>query len=103
MARVIQSNEALADLDAIYDYIGIEKQSPRAADRFMDELQEKLEAYARQPEMGESRPELDESLRSFTFKKNYVVIYRPVDEGIDVLRVLHGARDYGRFFRPPQQ
>jgi len=34
----------------------------------------------------------------FTFKKNYVVIYRPIGDGVDVLRILHGRRDYSRLF-----
>ena len=49
--------------------------------------------------MGEPRLDLDDDLRSFAFKRNYVVIYRPIPGGIDVLRVFHGARDYARWFR----
>ena len=49
--------------------------------------------------MGEPRTDLDDDLRSFTFKRNYVVIYRPIPDGIDVLRVFHGAREYARWFR----
>lgn len=87
------------DLAAIARYIGVEKQSPRAARDFIDAFYERCEAYARQPGMGEPRADLDDDLRSFTFKRNYVVIYRPIPGGIDVLRVFHGARDYTRWFR----
>lgn len=58
-----------------------------------------MDSYARQPLMGDRREDLGPGLRSFPFKKNYVVIYRPLDDGIDVLRIFHSARDYPRLFR----
>ena len=69
------------------------------ADRFIRDLHSKFQQYAHQREMGEPRPDLGEGLRSFAFMKNYVVIYRPLKDGIDVLRVFHGARDYPTLFR----
>lgn len=86
------------DIADIARYIGVEKQSPIAACRFIDDLYVKFDQYAHQPEMGEPREDLEAGLRSFTFKNHYVVIYRPLENGIDVLRVLHGARDYPGFF-----
>jgi plasmid stabilization system protein ParE len=43
--------------------------------------------------------DLGPDVRCFSFRKNYVVIYRPLDDGIDVLRVFHTSRDYARLFR----
>jgi toxin ParE1/3/4 len=37
------------------------------------------------------------NLRSFTVK-NYVIFYQPTADGIEVLRVLYGARDIHRVF-----
>jgi toxin ParE1/3/4 len=37
------------------------------------------------------------NLRSFTVK-NYVIFYQPITDGIEVLRVLYGARDIHRVF-----
>jgi toxin ParE1/3/4 len=45
-----------------------------------------------QPRAGRLRPELAPELRSFPVGR-YVVFYRPQDDGIDVVRVLHSARD----------
>jgi toxin ParE1/3/4 len=98
MPRVIRDRLAVADLDEIYDYIAVQNHSPAAADRFMDELDRKLTLYASQPRMGEARADLGEGVRVFSFRKSYVVIYRPIDDGIDVLRVFHGARDYPSLF-----
>lgn len=30
---------------------------------------------------------------------NYLIFYRPIDGGVEVLRILHGARDIERIFR----
>ena len=58
----------------------------------------KLEGRARQarksakPVMGRARGELAAGMRSFPFER-YIIFYAPVDGGIDVVRVLHSARD----------
>ncbi len=98
MPQLEISRRALIDIDQIYDYIGIQNHSRQAANKFVRELNKKMAAYSRQPELGEMRDDLNEGLRSFPFKKNYVVIYRPLEDGIDVLRIFHGARNYGQFF-----
>lgn len=53
--------------------------------------------YAAESGLGRARHELLVKLRSFTFK-NYVIFYQPATDGIEVLRVLHGARDVHRVF-----
>jgi toxin ParE1/3/4 len=47
------------------------------------------------PGLGRPRDELAESLRSFPVG-NYVIFYLPLGDGINVIRVLHGARDIRR-------
>ena len=42
--------------------------------------------------MGRARGELAVGMRSFPFER-YITVYAPVDGGIDVVRVLHSARD----------
>lgn len=62
----------------------------------LDLVRQKMELYATQPELGESRPDLGSDVRHFPVK-SYVVFYRPLDDGIEVLRVLHGSRDIRPF------
>ena len=99
MGRVTRDRLADADLAGIAEYIGEMNHSPAAARRFLDNLNEKLQLYATQPEMGELRPDLGQHIRLFPLG-NYVVIYRPLRDGIDVLRVFEGHRDYPALFRP---
>ena len=48
--------------------------------------------------MGTARPDLGEDLRVFSHKR-YVIVYRALADGIEVLRVVDGARDYPSLFR----
>jgi toxin ParE1/3/4 len=95
---VLRTPAASADLRDISDYIGVKNQSPVAAHKFLDDFEQKCLAYANQPEMGELRLELGDELRSFTFKKNYVAVFQPYEDGIEIIRVIHGARDYPTLF-----
>jgi toxin ParE1/3/4 len=42
-----------------------------------------------------ARPDLLPGLRFFPVG-NYLILYRESTEGVDLIRILHGARDYGR-------
>jgi toxin ParE1/3/4 len=48
--------------------------------------------------MGEARPDLGDEVRCFAVG-NYVAFYRPLEDGILLLLVIHGARDIPTVFR----
>ena len=98
MQRIEIDEDARADIDGIYDHIGHKLKSPQAADRIIDELDEAFRRHASQPGIGEARPDLGRDIRVFTVA-SYVAIYRPLDDGIRVLRVVVGNRDFRRLFR----
>ena len=98
MPRVVRTPSAARDLDEIFDYIAIQGGRPATAERLIRDLAEKCQRYAAQPGMGTARPDLSEDFRVFSHKR-YVVVYRPLADGIEVLRVVHGARDYPHLFR----
>ncbi len=83
------------DLDEIWDYIA--RDSPERATKFLRSLNEKLNRLSKNPLMGRARNEIDENLRSFPYG-NYIIFYTPITNGIDVIRILHCARDYERIF-----
>jgi DNA-binding response OmpR family regulator len=60
-------------------------------DRFIDLLDRKIHALAREPYVGRSREELAEGLRSLPVSR-YVVLYR-LRKGIEIVRLLPGAHD----------
>lgn len=47
--------------------------------------------------MGRARDELAQGVRSFSFGR-YIIFYAPSDDGIEVVRVLHPARDVDSTF-----
>ena len=95
MARITQRPLAAADILDIWDHIA--EDSIEQADRWVDKLDAKFKLIATQPLMGRARDELAADLRSFPFGR-YVIFYMPMGSGIDVVRVLHGARDIDAVF-----
>lgn len=69
----------------------------KTADRWVEQLDAKLNLLATQPQMGRKRDELAPGLRSFPFGR-HVVFYLPLHDGIEVVRLLHGARDMDALF-----
>ncbi len=86
------SDAAQSDLDDIWCYIG--SLDVRAADHWLDEVERRFKILARQPEAGQARPDLARDLR-FLPVGNYLVFHRPLENGVEIVRVIHGARDYG--------
>jgi len=89
------SSAARSDLQSIHDYIAAE--NPRAALRLIERLEKACEQLAQHPHMGEACDFLAEGLR-MTSVGNYIVFHRPVGDGAEIVRVLHGARDWRRLF-----
>lgn len=98
MPVVTKRPRAFADLIEIWEYIADD--SPASATRFLGLVEDTLDGLARQPSMGRARDELADHLRSFPIGR-YVVYYLPLDDGIDLVRMLHGSRDISDLdFRP---
>jgi toxin ParE1/3/4 len=95
VAKVVKRPRALADLAEIWAHIG--EGSPDNADVFAARINDTLRALADYPRMGRARTELGEHLRSFVVGR-YVILYLPLANGIEVVRVLHGARDIEAIF-----
>ena len=90
MPSVVLRPRALLDLVDIWAYIA--EDSVRHADRFAALIDNQFRALARQPSVGRRRPELAPDLRSFPVGR-YVIFYVPLPKGVEIVRVLHGARD----------
>jgi toxin ParE1/3/4 len=90
MANIRRRPAAEDDLVAIWLYIADDDIG--AANRLLDRFEETFALLADNPRIGRRRPELMPEIRSFTVGR-YVVFYRPADDGIEIVRVIHGARD----------
>lgn len=57
-----------------------------------------MEKLAASPSMGRSRDQLLSGLRSFPYG-NYLIFYIPLDDGVDIVRVLNGVRNIEALFQ----
>jgi toxin ParE1/3/4 len=87
---ILKRPRAALDLVEIWAYIA--EDSVTDADRFAARIDKTFRLLAGRPGVGRVRLEIYPDLRSFVIGK-YVVFYLPLKNGIDVIRVLHGARD----------
>jgi plasmid stabilization system protein ParE len=91
--RFALTPQAQADLTEISNYI--RQDSPDAARRVRDELQATMRRLAQMPGIGHLREDLsDEPVRFFSVY-SYLIMYRPETDPLEIVRVLHGARDVG--------
>ena len=95
MKRAYITELAESDLAKIWLYIA--RDNPEAADQFIDRLRVECGRLATAPHRGRLRPEFAIDLRSYRVG-NYFIFYFPTKTGIEVARVLHGARDLPRVF-----
>ena len=95
MNRFRLSKRAEADLAEIRRYIAQDNVS--AADRFIGGLFDLFQSLGQNPEIGQQRPDLRPNLRSISHG-NYVVFFYPVQDGAEIVGVIHGARDIDSLF-----
>ena len=99
MGLVRRTQLSKLDYQRIYDYIAVDNE--RAADKVLRTFDEKLMLLSEMPGAGPARPDLGRTVRSLPVG-NYLLVYRPIKAGIELLRVIHGARKVRRVFRRGQ-
>ena len=95
MPVIIKRPRAKIDLIEIWDYIADDSEA--RADTFIDRIDQKFRTLAQRPAIGRLRDELAADLRSFPVGR-YVIYYRPLPNGVEIVRVLHSARDLNADF-----
>ncbi len=101
MPRIVQRPEAEVDTLGIFVLIG--RHSEKAANRFLQALDKTLSNLATFPFLGgqcESDHPALAGVRAWPIRsfRKYLILYRPLADGIEVLRVIHGARDIENLF-----
>lgn len=93
--RIYLSPQAEDDIADITHYIALD--NPYAAQDWYDELKFKFEMLSEFPLTGVDRSQLRTNLRIFPFKK-YIILYQIKDKQIEIIRVVHSARDLENLF-----
>lgn len=94
MTRCRLSRQARADLDDIWLYVA-RNRGEETADSLIDVITDRFLMLAAMPGSGRKRGEILPGLRSHPVG-NYVIFYRQRRNWVEIIRVLHGARDIGR-------
>lgn len=95
MKQLRITNEAKADLIDIWSYIS--QNNEDAADALIDKITGKFDELLANPKMGRERIDIAPLVRSFSVS-NYLIFYRLIEEGIEIVRVIHGARNIPNLF-----
>jgi len=90
--RFVLSPLAAQDLDDILYYV-LEQSGPVRAQHVAARFYDTFQQLADTPGLGHRREDLTEAPVLFRAVWSYLVIYRPDRKPLEVVRVLHGARD----------
>ena len=101
MVKFILSEQAVADVDLVHAHICAD--NPEAADRVEEAIFDGFDLLGRNPALGRRRQfRRYKNIRSWavTDFTNYLIFYRelPDGSGVEIVRVLHGARDLDALF-----
>lgn len=91
MPRIVRRPQADADLFDIGAYIALNDLN--AAIRQTYRIEAACARLAELPRLGRARDELSAGLRSFTVG-SYAVLYFPLEDGVELVRIVHGARNF---------
>lgn len=93
--QVVFTPLAEEDLNEIWFEIALD--NIRAADETVDQIRNRTTQLSLFPESGRLRLDIANDVRSLVVG-NYIVLHRIGDEVVDVVRIVHGARDLTTLF-----
>jgi toxin ParE1/3/4 len=89
VAGFTRTDRAEQDLVEIWLYVA--QDNTRAADRLLNAIDDACGRLAKYPQSAPARTDLAPELR-YSMIGSYLILYREVAEGIEIVRVVHGAR-----------
>ncbi len=103
MARLLVREQAWGDLEELGAFIA--RDNPTVAAEVVRHLRHSFEQLARMPQLGRliKKIKTREQLRMWLSPafRNYLIFYRELPDGVEIVRVLHGARDIQRLLENP--
>jgi toxin ParE1/3/4 len=88
--RLFRTRRARQDLIEIWEHVAAD--NPAAADALLDRIDDACSRLIDHPRLGPARDDIRPGLR-YLVVGDYLVLYRIIDEGIEIVRVVHGRRD----------
>ncbi|MEM9216229.1 MAG: type II toxin-antitoxin system RelE/ParE family toxin [Cyanobacteria bacterium P01_F01_bin.150] len=95
MSQYVINVLATQDLNEIADYFA--EYNLAAGSQFFRAFNKKCKQLVAFPNSGKSYDSIRPGLRGLSLD-NYIIFYRLLDDGIEILRVIHGRRDFPSAF-----
>jgi len=95
MSRYLITLPAKQDLREINNYLT--RFSPVAVRQINEKIKQQFKRLADFPNMGQSCNQLSEGLRRFPIE-DYLIFYRPISNGVEIVRVVSGYRNIEAIF-----
>ena len=95
MKNCLISPSASQDLDQIFDYFA--SHNVDAGEKFVISFEKKCQNLLQFPNMGRSYQDIEPSLRGVPLD-NHIILYRLIDNGVEIVRVVSGYRNLKYLF-----
>lgn len=89
-----QANQDLLDI-----WLWVARDSIAIADGIIDRVEQRTAKLAKHPEIGTARPEIGQGARGLVIER-WLVLYRLAEGGVEIVRIVDGARDLQRLDWP---
>jgi toxin ParE1/3/4 len=91
---------AIQDIKHIADYLA-QRSSLAQSEQFLAKLNAKFSYLTQFPNLGRQRHEILPNLRSLAVE-TYLILYMPIGQDIEILRVVSGYQDLPALFADPE-
>ena len=98
MSQFIISQSVSRDLSSIVDYFVIE--NVEAGERLLQTFNQKCQQLVNFPNIGREYNNLRPGLRGLPLN-GHIILYRIIDDGIEIVRVVNGRRNLKALFANP--
>ncbi len=88
------SETAIASLADIATYVATSAESLDVALSFIERIERRCQKIGYAPNGGMSRPDLGDSIRIVPFERSAVILYRALEDCVEIVDVFYGGRDY---------
>jgi len=95
MPQYTISPQAISDLEEIIDYF--KERNVEAGDRLLNEFSKKCRYLTQFPLIGRNYFQIRSYLRGVPMQ-NYIIFYRVIDDGLEIMRVIRGDRNLEAMF-----
>lgn len=101
MKSYVLTPAAIQDLQTIRSFIASD--NPEAARRVLKTLRSAIRKLTKHPGTGHTRQDLADPKHSFLLVYSYFIVYRAGTNPLQVIRILHSARDVQALLGPPSE